>query len=341
MVVPYYGNKGSEGYYRGVMPLLPDTEIRGFVDSFMGGGSVTVNLGAELGKIPKIAMDADKSIIALHRTIQNNPDGLIESVEKLEYSQENFDLLWKKIEEYCNGTAYDELEIAIAVYATLFMARNNMHTKSFRKLEPSVKYKKDAGVYNKKKRQLDALGRKLHERLGYIVSTMHHALADVHLVHDSILGNIHLWEREGWLWINDPPYLYSKRGIKDKRTNAGYLKDWQDEIHFKFINEIVEVQESGKLNANIWICSNFELNEEDEISLEELKADPYVKALLPLGWRVVIVEKKYSSSIITDKLKTKKKKKKAEVIFLNYRNIVGDWEDYIYYDYEDVYGKVM
>ena len=85
------------------------------------------------------------------------------------------------------------------------------------------------------------------------------------------------------------------------------------------------------------ICSNFEIDVEgNPIGIAD---DPYTR-LLQHGFRMVVVKKCYSTAIITEKnIKSpvkQKKKPKVEVVYINYRNIVGSWGYYKYFDWKDI-----
>lgn len=330
-----YGGKYSDDFMRGTLPLMP-TRLVGVVDCFMGGGGISANLFDGLGDIQKIGIEKDPSMMAFHKAVKNHPMGLMKQLEKIEYTRDFYDKCMDIIQRYRNGEAIDELKVATATYATVFMNRNGMRCKSFRSLTPNSKYLSEPEKYIKKQRELDAIKWKLYDRIPFIVHDMNLVLKDMALITDSAMNHTDLWERKDWLCVCDVPYLFSKRGIADKRKTAGYLDEWQDEDHQRFIDAIVEKQKKGAFHCKMWICSNFEIVQ-GTIPREELKKDPYVRALLPLGWRMVVVQKKFSSSIISDKLLERKKKIKVEVIFMNYTDIVGSWEDYCYYTYNSVF----
>lgn len=336
-VLPYYGNKSSNEYAKGVTPLLPQ-KIVGAVSCFMGGSGEISSIIHGLGHVRKIGMDSDKSVIAFHRAAKYRPNELMSSLSQLVYSKDYYEKCLNLVDEYRSGKVYDDVTVATAVYGVACMSRNNMRIKSYRSLEPNPKYIKGSAIYEKKRKELQALGNKMKDMIPYVVSDLNYVLKDVELINGSVFDYSHLWEKQDYLIICDVPYLYEKRGIKDTRKSAGYLDDWQDTDHARFIETIVKKQRVGLLRANMWICSNFELNEDGEIPLEDIRNDPYAKALLPLGWRVVVVQKKYSTNIISERTFEKKKKPKVEVLFINYRDIVGSWNDYTYYDYEDVFG---
>ena len=87
------------------------------------------------------------------------------------------------------------------------------------------------------------------------------------------------------------------------------------------------------------VCSNFEIDEQG--NLIGVADDPYTR-LMQNGFRMVIVQKKYSTvatheihSIGGGKVR-QKKKPKVEVVYINYHNIIGNWGLYKYIDYADV-----
>ncbi len=130
----------------------------------------------------------------------------------------------------------------------------------------------------------------------------------------------------------DVPYEKKKRGTTDKRENAGYICDWTDKDQEKFIDFVIEAQRS-ETPSNIMICANIPLDEEG--NLRDMESDYYNSRLLKEGFRLVVVEKRYAS-VANNK---DKKKPVAEVLYINYKDILGKWSEHEYYDYEDIYGS--
>lgn len=160
----------------------------------------------------------------------------------------------------------------------------------------------------------------------------------IQLFNDDCMNHIEKWgANENFIFI-DPPYLPNKRGLKErndkKPVNRGYLEDMSADDHNILIDKIIKTSNAG---AKCMICSNFEID--DRGNLIGVADDPYTK-LLQHGFRMVVVKKCYSTAIITEKnIKSpvkQKKKPKVEVVYINYRNIVGSWGYYKYFDWKDI-----
>ena len=110
--------------------------------------------------------------------------------------------------------------------------------------------------------------------------------------------------------------------------------DWVLNDHEEFVEEIIRYHHENKLHAKLMICSNFEVD--DNGLIIGVDDDPYIRLMKDAGFRLVIVQEKFSSEI-----KTREgghKKKKVEVVFINYQydNIVGSWDNFRYFDAEDL-----
>ena len=134
----------------------------------------------------------------------------------------------------------------------------------------------------------------------------------------------------------------SKKKVKRERKlmRAVYLEDWTTEMHLEFISKIIALKDSGKLKASLMICSNFEVD--DEGYLIGVADDPYTE-LMKIGFRMVVTERKYTSAISEDKEDgiVKAKKCKVEAVYTNYLDIVGNWDNFESFDYDDVLRGVV
>lgn len=111
------------------------------------------------------------------------------------------------------------------------------------------------------------------------------------------------------------------------------MYDWNDDMQTKFL-DFVEDMQLKKNHSRIMICSNFDLDENG--MLKGLGEDQYNQRLWRIGFRLVVLLKKVSSEIRRNKASNTPKKIKAEVVYINYKDILGRWEDVQFYDYENI-----
>jgi len=87
----------------------------------------------------------------------------------------------------------------------------------------------------------------------------------------------------------------------------------------------------------LMICTNYEIDDMTGNIIVE-PDDLYIN-LLKQDFRMVVTERKESSEIIRKNSSQDKKKRKikAEVVYINYKNIRGSWDNFEYYDYSDIF----
>ena len=278
----------------------------------MGSGNQTANslYGSE---VRRIAIEMDKSIYMLNRAIQTNPYKTIELLSEIIYSKDEYRKAFLNVKGVNNGMNIDIYELIKDAYGCLIMSYNSMRS-GYREVDDKRK-------------------KKIYSSISEIVLDLYRAWRGVQIINDDFMNYPQHWTGgRDTLVFADVPYEKKKRGADDKRKNAGYICDWGDEEQKRFIDFVIAAQNSGT-PSNIIICANIPLDEKG--NLRDMESDYYNQRLLKAGFRLVVVEKR-NASVAN---KRGEKKPVAEVIYLNYKNILGKWSEHEYYDYEDIYGK--
>ncbi len=307
----YYGRKNCK-YYGRSYKLYPANMQHSLVECCMGSGNQTGN-SLYGGRVKRIAIEKDKSIYTLNKAIQCNPYKTVELLSEIVYSKEEYEKAILKVKGINNGIYIEGYEIIKAAYGSLIMSYNSMRN-GYR--EVSDKRKK-----------------KIFSSISEIVFGLNKAWRGVEIINADFMEYPEYWTagRDTFVFA-DVPYEKKKRGASGKRKDAGYICDWNDEDQEKFVDFVIEAQKS-EIPSNIMICANIPLD--DEGNLRDMESDYYNQRLLKAGFRMVVVEKR-NASVAN---KRGKKKPVAEVVYINYHNILGKWSEIEYYDYEDVYGK--
>ena len=307
----YYGRKNCK-YYCNSFKLYPVHMQRSLVECCMGSGNQTANsLYGE--SVNRIAIEKDKSIYMLNKAIQCNPYRTVELLSEIIYSEEEYEKAILRVKNINNGMYIPGYEIIKAAYGSLIMSYNSMRS-GYRKVDEKRK-------------------KKIFSSISEIVFGLNKAWRGVQIINDDFMNYPEYWTagRDTFIFA-DVPYEKKKRGIGEKRKNAGYICDWADKEQQRFIDFVIKAQHSGK-PSNIMICANIPLDEEG--NLMDMESDYYNSRLLKEGFRLVVVEKR-NASVAN---KRGKKKPVAEVVYINYHNILGKWSGIEYYDYEVIYGK--
>lgn len=331
----YWGSKGGK-YIESIFPLLPGG-VNHMVEACMGSGVISANL-AFSGLRQQTAFELDKGLYTLHKMIQNHPYELLDLISKIPYCRSFYNSSMEKLKSYnaAEVSNYSDLEIAQAEFSVLMMSFNAMRT-AFRRLDGYTKYT-DESMRRKSKDALERMKDNLYRDASEIVLGCNNAWRGLKILNEDFMDHPEVFvEGRDTLCFVDTPYMLSKRGIEGRKSNTGYMIDWDDAEQRRYLNFIEEVQKQTN-PSKIIICSNFQINEQGEIDIKELRDDLYNQYLLPLGFRLVVVQRK-SSSEIKNWQSTSPKKTKAEVVYINYTDILGNWHDCKYYDYEDVYGE--
>lgn len=307
----YYGRKNCK-YYCSSYKLYPAHMQHSLVECCMGSGNQTAN-SLYGDAVNRIAIEKDKSIYMLNKAIQCNPYKTVELLSEIIYSKEEFQKALLKVKSINGGMYVEGYEVIKAAYGSLIMSYNSMRS-GYR------------GVDEKRKKKIFSL-------ISEIVFGLNKAWRGVQIINDDFMNYTQYWRasRDTFVFA-DVPYEKKKRGTTDKRENAGYICDWTDKEQEKFIDFVIEAQKSDT-PSNIMICANIPLDEDG--NLRNMESDYYNSRLLKAGFRLAVVEKRFAS------VANKKSKKKpvAEVVYINYKDILGKWSEIEYYDYDDVYGS--
>lgn len=322
----YYGKKSGR-YLECLFQILPEEDLTHIVECCMGSGTFIANYGFEGAK--RTAIELDKGVYQLNKCIRDEYSELLEYLEEMEYSEKEFDRALEIIND--DKVQYEDLVTARAVYTSLVMSYNSMRT-SYRKLDTLS----DNAEKPRTSRQMI---RRIQRNTINSIICLNKAWQGVEMINDSFFNHSNFWcEGKHTLCFADVPYQKCKRGMNDKTKNAGYRQDWNEDIQDEFLEFVIQMNECKDKASNIIICANIEVDENG--NLVNLKNDKYNKVLLKKGFRLVVILTKASSEIRSSKTCTgRKKKRKAEVVYINYKNIIGNWNNYEYYDYEDIYGK--
>lgn len=228
-------------------------------------------------------------------------------------------------------------DAAAAELAMLYMSRNGMagayqpFMKEPKGEEDMERGKADRGLEEARE------SARMHRKIGDVIMNLHSRLSDVELVcgdfmDDAYIGN---WEDEGTFNYLDVPYPYRKRGVKGKRKGTGYQMDWADSEHGRFLDRVERMYREGRLRGKLMICSNFEVDGDG--GLKGLRDDMYNQRLMELGFRLVVTELIYSCEAHLEGDGSRRKTRKAEVVWINYKDIIGSWGELEHYDIQDVY----
>ncbi len=333
----YWGNKGG-AYLEELFQLLPKSKMQHIVETCMGSGTFSSNISGEYGDIKATAIEKDRGVYLLNKCIKERPIELFEKLKEIQYTKEFYDDSHKKIIDCLNGSEkYEELEIAQAEYAILMMSFNAMRN-SYRSLESYMKIS-DSKEQERRRKVLERMKNNCFRNMGEIIMGNNFAWKNLDIIHGDFMEYSEFWtEGKETLVFADVPYELSKRNATKKKKGTGYMVDWNENDQNKFL-EFVEQMQVNDNTSRIIICANFEVDENGE--LKGLKEDTYNKKLLALGFRLVVVLEKFTSEIKHKNSKLKEKKKKVEVVYMNYTDIIGEWNKLKYYDYNDVYGNVV
>ena len=315
----YFGKK-SNSYLERLVQLFPMVNINFIAEICMGSGTFSANCSYK--DTERVAIEYDKGMCALNKCIQENVYELVDRLLEQEYSEKAFNDAIKILDEVDSGAEHKEIDVAVAAYISIVESFNSMRD-TFRKIKNQESYDKF----------VDRLRRNIITDL----IPLHRAWDGLEIINGNLFDYPEFWLKgKNGLVFCDPPYPQEDRNIKFERKCAGYRQDWKMEMQVKFLNFVVDMNKNIKA-SHIIICSIADLDENGQ--LMNIQNKPYCKMLLSNGFRMVVVEKKHTSEIKNENSKSKKKRKKAEIVFLNYDVIRGNWRDFEYYDYEDIYGS--
>lgn len=335
---PYWGSKWGD-YLKILFSLLPRLCPKHIVEATAGSAAFSANISSGFGDIKKTAIELDFGVYNLIQQIRTHPYEVCEKIQEMEYSKEFFDKAKKILECMENQEPVEALKLSQAEYAVLALSFNNQRI-NYRSLESYKKYAGEKRLI--KKANLERLVQNIYRNAPDIICGCSCAWQDLNVIYGNCMDSPEYWmEGKDTIVFADVPYGFEKRGVKEGQKDTGYDVDWDNEKQVEFLEFVTQPLPAGKIRSSIIICSNFERCENGELIARneagqqiDMSEDLYNRILLKAGYRLVVVEKKRSSAIIPE---GEKRKQKAEVVYINYRDIMGKWDDFEYYDYEDIF----
>lgn len=355
MYLKYFGKK-NKLYLNKLLQVFPSSACKTIVDACMGSGAFTKEISAGMTGCgtKAIAFELDTSLYTLHKMAVQHPVKLIDAIQKEGYTLETFEASVKRCKDVINkvisnNTEAEQLKTAVAAYCSIYLSFNSMRA-SYRSLDT---YQKEADPVKRahKKDMQEKIADTFKKNIHPTISTEHFLLKNVDIRNESFMDAPELFECPDNLIYLDVPYPLDQRDSSESNENtdarkttkknrqdklaedgkAGYLKDWTNKDHDKFLNLVHKAVATGH-PAKMIICANFTVDEDG--NLKNLAGNTYNKYLLPLGFRLVVV----TNTTASVSSKNNAKVPKVEVVWINYKNIVGSWDDLTYFDYKDVYG---
>ena len=339
---PYWGCKWGD-YLERLSHILPNIYPNHIVEATMGSGAFSANFSSGFCGAKKTGIELDFGVYNLIQQIKKDPYGVCDKIMEIEYTKDFFDKAQETIERMERKEQIDPLELAQAQYAVLYLSFNNQGF-SYRSLESYKKYEGEKAL--KKKIESERVRKNLYKNAPQIIHGCSRAWRYLNVINGDCMNYPEYWmEGKETIVFADVPYGFEKRGVKEGQKLTGYRVDWNSAIQEKFMKFVTQPLPAGKNWSSIIICSNFERGENGELIARneagqqiDMSEDLYNKNLLKAGYRLVVVEKKSSSAIIEE---GKKRKQKVEVVYINYGDIMGNWDDFEYYDYEDIFGEPL
>lgn len=351
----YFGRKNQQ-YLDSLIDLIPADNCALVVDACMGSGAFTkgISVGMTGNGTKAMAFELDRSMYTLHIMAVQHPYELIDAIKQKSYSKATYIASKNRIDNVLSHRSTDitlkeQLQTAVAAYCSLYLSFNAMRA-SYRSL---TTYKKETDPIKKEAKKQAQLKTSFnfHEGIAEEILNEAESLANVDIRNESFMDAPELFECPDNLIYLDVPYPLDQRDSSESNENtdarkttkknrqdklaadgkAGYLKDWTNKDHDKFLNLVHKAVATGH-PAKMIICANFTVDEDG--NLKNLAGNTYNKYLLPLGFRLVVV----TNTTASVSSKNNAKVPKVEVVWINYKNIVGSWDDLTYFDYKDVYG---
>ena len=342
--IRYWGKKNLK-FLQSVSQLIP-FGCEEFVDCCFGSGNFTRQISCEFGDVKKKGYEMDRALFELHKVIAGND--FFEMLRKIPLSvdKETFESYRIMAKDFNDGTNKESesavnivkegsMQAALAELILLYFSMNG--TRLFYRNPESYLKHKDERRKERTRKQLLSLQRIFETQVPVDLLDLHFAWRDVELCNEDFRKHFEeIFGNEKCFAFVDPPYLMNKRGLKQntRAVSAGYDVDWVLEDHLSFVSELIKLKKENRLKAATMICSSFEIDESGK--LLEVKDDPYTKLLTEADFRMVIIQIKATSAILTSD--NMRKKRKAEVVFVNYKDssIYGNWDDFSYFDASDV-----
>lgn len=304
----YFGSK--EKYVDKYMLLTPNDGYGSSLE--LCAGTATFSRKVAVSD-KKIAVEKDPGQAALLRVIRDNPADLISAVNKLPYSPEVFDDA--SIIRSQAYVGYSDLEKAVAKKVLIDYSFNSMGI-TYRNVDKGCETLEDILYSQKFKYSL---------RSKNLISIMSDSstLQGVDIIEDDMFNHLHrLNDPSLWTFI-DSPYRWKLRGAK-----KGYDLEWDDNMHRKLLSSLTDMYMNHTLKSKLIICCYVDMN--------DLRNDMYCQALMPLGFKLVVIAKAYRPRIIKANTKEKIKPVVMECVFINYDPIVED--DMKTFTFREIFG---
>ena len=334
--IPYYGSKNDKNMSV-TAQILPERDFDTFVDCCFGSGNVTRRIPGEMLGVHKIGIELDRGMYNLHSQIKEDVLALINMIASMENSEQEYIKNKSMLEKYIDGSEeFDRLEVAAAELMILAFSINSMrgtwrNTDFYKKHTQQEKR-------DKARKTIESFNNIFYEKIPLVLLDLNNCWQDLRIINGDFMDYTSFWEKAGTFCYLDLPYELKKRGVKqDSKKDAGYMIDMSQSDHEKFISEVCKKAIQGKLKADLMICTNYEIDDMTGNIIVE-PDDLYIN-LLKQDFRMVVTERKESSEIIRKNSSQDKKKRKikAEVVYINYKNIRGSWDNFEYYDYSDIF----
>lgn len=327
----YFGKK-SEVYLSKAMQLLPADGVGEIYDCCFGSGNFTRHISNEICGIRRIGYEIDRSLFALHSILKDGRlDEIVGKMNSVEIDKNYFKACAELVRQYNKGSVeYDEVEVAFAELVLIYFSVNSGRCQ-WRNLDSFQKHKFESLEWNDARVQLQEMARKFYTRLPLDLADLNRAWQKVEIINDDFRGHFdELFADDGKFLFIDPPYLLDKRGRKreGKAIKAGYDFDWELKNHEELVQNIIRYHHAGRLRARVMLCSNFAID--DESKLIGVETDTYTRLIREADFRMVVVQQRFTSKIIRNT--GEHKKRKVEVVYINYKDIVGNWDNFCFYD---------
>lgn len=321
----YYGSKSR--WLWEYCSIIPKKHYTFFLDACMGSGGVIATVKI-LDIENRIANEKDKNMFKLHQVLQKNYEGFCKELFLLEYDEQVFNR--EKENSKSNYIGYSDEKAAAIEYCQILYSMNNNRLNYRKKNEANADRSIRNAIFGLEEYSL--------------------AIRDVELRNNDCLEEIpkfiHL---EDTFIFQDSPYR-----PKLRKSEHGYNVDTDEDWHKSFLELMQYEYSKGGISADMLICCYVDSKEAGDNGIDsmrmgsekrkkfvnDMKEDNYCKALLPLGFKLVIAKRTVKPTV--NKKENGKKNPAIECIFINYE-LDGDAYDYIsqedVFTYEEIFGE--
>ena len=308
----YYGNK--EKFVQEILDAMPKNFNR-YLELCAGTATVARRLVSR--GVKREVVEMDRGQVALLVVIRDRPQELIRAMYNLKYSSTVYELA-KQIRD--GGYNCDDLLIAAVAKKVIIDFSYNSACGSYRNPQFG---KSDFDKMLNEKQYVTSYFRNVPSD---IMSTSA-GLQGVEILQGDMMDYLNKLSDPNLFCFCDPPYRPAVRSAK----HLGYDIDMSEEKHEKFLEALVMLRDQNKLNAKMMICGY--------VDWSNLKDDLYVRKLLPLGFKLVIIKETYLPAIIRNGM-NKTRNKAIECVFVNYDDSrAKNYGSDAVYTYKSVYGK--